>query len=174
MYSPQPPEGTPYPPQDPYQPQQPSIDTPYTSPSAYPSQNPYSQQNPYAPQLPPNPYAPQQPQVAYPPQGPYVQQYPQQVAQGNLGVRNRRAKSALFYGIISIVLGLLTLVTLVGFAGLITGSFAIIYGFMGLNMAGKLPNNAGRGQAITGLVLGIVALLLVILSFIIRSATPGS
>jgi hypothetical protein len=178
MYSPQPPEGSPYPqqgpyqPQNPYQPQQPSIDTPYTSPSAYPPQNPYPQQNPYDLPQTSNPYQSQ-------PQGPYASQQPaspyvQPVPQSNLRVSNRRAKNAMVYGIISVVLALFTLVNAYGFAGLITGSFAIIYGFMGLNLAGKLPNNSGRGQAITGLVLGIVALLLLIFSFIIRSANPGS
>ncbi len=77
-------------------------------------------------------------------------------------------------GIFSIVLGLLTLFTLVGFAGLITGTFAIVYGFMGLSLAKRLPNNAGRAQAIVGIVLGFLGWFLVILSFIIRSAATGS
>src|SRR5579863_2902038 len=168
MYSQQPPEGTTYPSQDPYQPQQQLGEMPYTSPSAYPPQEPYPQPNPYAPQQSANPYAPQQPQ------GPYPQQYPYMAPQITRGSSNRRARSALTYGIISIVLSLLTLFTLVGFAGVITGAFAIIYGFIGLNMAKQLPNNAGRGQAITGIVLGIVGLVLVILSFIIRSSVQGS
>ena len=88
--------------------------------------------------------------------------------------RNSRAQSAMLNGFISIVLSLLTLITLVGFAGLITGTFAIVYGFMGLKVAGHLPNNAGRGQAITGIVLGFAGWLLVIVSFIIRGSTIPS
>jgi len=73
-------------------------------------------------------------------------------------------------GIISLVLSLLTLFTLVGFAGLITGTFAIIYGFMGLKTARQLPNRLGYGQAVAGIILGFAGWFLVILSLVIRGA----
>ena len=79
----------------------------------------------------------------------------------------------MLYGILSIVLGVLTLVTLVGFAGIITGIFAVIYGFIALNASKALPNNTGRGKALAGIILGIVAIGLVIVSFIIRAGTDG-
>ena len=73
-------------------------------------------------------------------------------------------------GIISLGLSLLTLFTLIGFAGLITGTFAIIYGFTGLKVARQFPNRPGYGQAIAGIVLGFLGWFLVILSFILRGA----
>ena len=76
-------------------------------------------------------------------------------------------------GIISIILGFLTLVALIGYAGLVTGTFAIVYGFIGLNAAKRLPGNAGRGQAIAGIALGFGAWLLVIVSLIIRTTIKG-
>ena len=86
---------------------------------------------------------------------------------------NPRAKNALIYGFISLGLSILTVVTLAGFAGLITGTFAIVYGVMGLNTAKQLPNNAGRGQAMAAIGLGIAAWVLVIFSYIIRHGTTG-
>ena len=76
-------------------------------------------------------------------------------------------------GIISIILSCITLFALVGYAGLVTGTFAIIYGFIGLNVAKRIPGNPGRGKAITGIVLGFAAWLLVIVSFLIRLAIRG-
>jgi len=77
-------------------------------------------------------------------------------------------------GFFSLGLGLLTLFTLVGFAGIITGIFAIVRGVSGLRLANQLPNNAGRGQAITGIVLGCVGLFLVIVSLLIQAAIHTS
>jgi len=76
-------------------------------------------------------------------------------------------------GFISLALSLLTLITLAGFAGIFTGTLAIIYGCMGLNRAMQLPNRSGRGQAITGIVLGLAAWFMVIFSLIIRHAVHG-
>jgi hypothetical protein len=90
-----------------------------------------------------------------------------------MNARNPRAKRAMINGIISICLGVITLLSLVGAAGLITGTFAIIYGFIGLNRAKRLPNNVGRGQAIAGIVLGFVAWCLVILSLLLRNSIAG-
>jgi hypothetical protein len=86
-------------------------------------------------------------------------------------VKNMGAGRAMFYGILSIVLGLFTLFTLVGFAGVITGGFAVSYGFTALNASKTLPNNMGRGKALTGIILGFAAICLVILAFIVRAST---
>jgi hypothetical protein len=159
--SPQPSGAEPYPPQGPYG--TPSEGVPY----------PYGQQGPYTP--PPGagpysygqqgPYAPPQPEAgpySYGAQGPYMP-YAGKVS-------NTRANNAMIYGFISFVLGAITFATNIGYAGLITGTFAIIYGFVGLNRAKRLPNNAGRRQAITGIILGCVAWFIVILSLMARSA----
>jgi len=148
---------------DPYSPQQPSGANPYPQQSSYPPQYP-PQQGTYPPQY-QSPYPPQQPAANpyYPQQGPYP--YPPQYLPLQ---RNVRARSAMINGIISLILSLLTLFTLVGFAGLITGTFAIIYGFVGLRTARQLPTRLGYGQAITGIILGFTGWFLVILSLVIR------
>lgn len=153
--------------QDPYSAQQPSGAEAYSQPGSYPPPYPYPpQQQPaagsYYPQQDPYPYPPQQPGAGLY-QGPYPPQYP-------MMQRNVRARSAMINGLISLGLSLLTLFTLIGFAGLITGTFAIIYGFTGLKVAKQFPNRPGYGQAIAGIVLGFLGWLLVILSFILRGA----
>ena len=159
----------------PYPSQQPSGGTPYYQPEAYPPPQPNG--SPY----PQSPYPPQQPATNYfPPQQaggvPYYQQnpYPPQpvyrAPQFGIVASNPRAKRAMINGFISLVLSLITLFTLVGYAGVITGTFAIVYGFIGLNQSNKLPNNVGRTQAITGIALGFVAWFIVILSLIMRMA----
>jgi hypothetical protein len=50
----------------------------------------------------------------------------------------------------------------------------MIYGFTALKIAKRLPGNPGRGQAITGIVLGFVAWFLIIISLIIRFIPSGS
>jgi len=145
---------------DPYSSQQPSGADPYSQQSSYPP--PYTQHGAYPP---PYQYPPQQPAATpyYPQQSPYPPQYlPLQ--------RNVRARSAMINGIISLILSLLTLFTLVGFAGLITGTFAIVYGFIGLKTAKQLPNRLGYGQAVAGIILGFAGWFLVILSLAIRGA----
>jgi hypothetical protein len=170
----------PYPPQGPY----PSTgDAPYPYSPAQPGTNPYSYSQPGAYPYPPaqpgtNPYSqpgayPYPPQGAYPPgAAPYAPQG-SYIPQGQK-IRNRRANRAMIYGFISIFLGLFTLLQEVGAAGIITGAFAIFYGFTALKVAKQLPGNAGRGQAITGIVLGFIACFLVIVSLIIRSTMSGS
>ncbi len=149
-------------------------------------QDPYSSQQPYQPQQQPGvaPYPPQQqPGVApYPPQYPYqpgAMPYPQpgitsySAPKLKVSEVNRRAHRAMINGIISIGFSIITLFTLLGYAGIITGTFAIIYGFMGLKNARALPNNAGQGRAIAGIVMGCVALFLVIVSFFLRNVIRG-
>jgi hypothetical protein len=81
---------------------------------------------------------------------------------------NPFARWAMINGIISIVLATIVLLSNVGFAGIITGSYAIIRGIRGLNYAKQFDGQPGRGQAITGIVLGVCAILMVILSFVLR------
>ncbi len=168
MYSPQEPDPS-QPKVESYPPPPPGANSyPYPPSGAYPYPPP--QQPGMAPSYPYPPpsysYPPQQPGMApypYPPQGPYVPQ--------GQKVQNRRARTAMIDGIISIALSMITLFTQAGIAGVITGTFAIFYGFTALKIAKQLPGNAGRTQAITGIVLGFVAWFLIIVSLIIRSTT---
>ncbi len=150
----------------------------YGAQAGYPQQPPPPQGQPgypppgYPPQYPPQAGYPYQPQPGqpYPPQ----MQYPQ-APYGP--VNNPRANSALIYGVISVVLGGITVVTQVGFAGVITGSFALFYGIGSLNFANKYPHKPGRGQAIAAIVLGSIGLLLVLIGIGLqfsRSANGGS
>ncbi len=167
-----------YNPQDPYQPPNTTPQNPYQQP---PSQSPYQQQQP--PYYSPNAYPPQQPagaaaypppgatypppgSIPYPPQGGYPSPYPYMAGP----MSNPRATRAMIYGIISLVLSLLTLTTMIGFSGLITGAFAVIYGFIGLSRAKQLPNNLGRGKAITGIILGFIALIFVVIAIVVQTS----
>ena len=153
-YPPQPQGAYPYPP-----PQQPGMEA-YPPPSgAYPYPPPPQGAYPYPPPPGVAPYP-------YPPQNPYMPQ--------GQKIKNKRATNAMIYGFISIALGLITLLQEAGAAGIITGTFAIIYGFTALKIAKRFPGNPGRGQAITGIVFRFVAWFLVIVSLIIRSAASGS
>ena len=89
-------------------------------------------------------------------------------------VGNPRANSALVYGIISVVLGTITLVSQLGFAGIITGSFAVFYGITSLNVANKYPTKPGRGQAIAGIVLGSIAILFALISIVLQVSRTAS
>ena len=81
-------------------------------------------------------------------------------------MKNNRATYALVYGILSLVLALLTLASGVGFAGLITGTFAIVYGVQSRNAAKRFPGIGGEGKALAGIILGAVALGLLVLSLL--------
>ena len=163
MYSSQEPDSSkprtePYPPQGTYPPPE---DAPYPYPPSQPGANSY-------------PYPPP-PQGTYPPPGAGPYSYPPQgsyISQGQK-IKNGRANRALIYGLISIFLALITLAQKVGAAGVITGTFAIIYGFTSLKVAKQLPGNGGRTQAIIAIVLGFVAWFIVIVSLIIRSTGNG-
>jgi len=159
-----------YSPQDPYSQSQTAGTPPYPSQDIYAQQQQLANASPYPPQYPPQPGAPPYP-PAYPPQQPAIAPYPSPYANmmSATNMSNPQARRAMINGIISVVLSLITLFALVGAAGLITGTFAIVFGFMGLNTAKQFPNNAGRGQAITGIVLGFVAWFLIIISFILRT-----
>ncbi len=75
---------------------------------------------------------------------------------------NQDAKRAIINGVISIIVSTFTLLTIAGFAGLIIGTFAIIYGIMGLRLALFLPNKVGWRQAVVGIALGLIAWCIVI------------
>lgn len=151
----------------------PSDATPYYQPNYYtPQQQPGAvpsyPQGPYPPQQQPGamPYPPQQ--GMYPPAMPYGAPY------ANMMQRNPRATRAMTYGIIAIVFSVITFAAAVGGAvglgGIITGTFAVIYGFQGLNWAKRLPNNDGRGKSLTGVILGFIALGIVVIALLVDVA----
>ncbi len=160
-----------YPPQDAYPPQQSFGEMPYAPQPAFPPQQSFGEM-PYAPQpafplqqsFGEMPYALQ---PAFPPQGPFMVPQPYEPP------HNLRAKRAIINGLVSLILGLFTFATPAGFAGLITGTLAIVHGFLGLRAAKQLPGNMGRKQAIIGMALGGVAWFIVILALIIRAATAS-
>ena len=155
----------PYVPQNVYaQQQQLAQGNPSAQPGAYlPPQQSYPQPGAYYPP-PQQPYA--QPGVYMPPQQFY--------AQPGQKIKNPWASRALYSGVISLVLGLITFFSLVGFAGVITGTFAIVRGVTALNQSKNLPGNAGRGQAIAAIIMGVLAWVLVLLSFALRGVNGPS
>lgn len=72
----------------------------------------------------------------------------------------------------SMVLGIITIlifwIPVVGFLGLVTALLAIVLGAIANSQANKKPEEfGGKGMAITGLVLGIVAIALMLLFWLI-------
>jgi hypothetical protein len=61
-------------------------------------------------------------------------------------------------GIVGFVVGWIPLLGI--FFGIVLGILAIVFGSIGISRAGKLPGATGRGMAITGLVLGILIVIL--------------
>lgn len=111
-------------------------------------------------------YPPQPGQPPYPGQVPYPGQPPYPMLQPVRQAPNPLATNALVLACISIVLALITFASQVGFAGIITGTFAIYRGFMALNVANRLPGGTGKPQAIIAISLGVVSDLLVIITLI--------
>jgi hypothetical protein len=184
-YSPQPPPDGPLPGAQPHYPAYP--------PPAVPG---YGQQQAYPPpqtgqSYPPPGYPPQgqlYPPPGYPPtngQSGYLPHYPGYAPQGQypqppypnypqvqpqpVRVTNQRANLALIDGCLSIVFSLITFYNQYGIAGVFTGTFAIIYGVMGLNIAQRLPNKAGQVQAIIAIILGTISDALVVITLVIQS-----
>jgi hypothetical protein len=89
--------------------------------------------------------------------------------QSKLAPSNQQAKRAIINGVISLVVSTFTFFTIAGFAGLVIGTFAIIYGIMGVRLAWRLPNKAGWGQALIGIALGLLAWCIVIAASIFRA-----
>ncbi len=85
-----------------------------------------------------------------------------------LAPSNQQAKRAIINGVIAFFVSLLALETVAGFAGLVIGAFAMLYGFLGLRRASRL-NKAGRGQAVIGIALGLLACSIVLAAIILRA-----
>jgi hypothetical protein len=120
----------------------------------------------------PSPYRPdqaQQPgnqdqQAGYQGQQPgYQGQYAQPVqpypyAAPGAPVSNGLATTGGILGIVGFVAGWIPLFGIL--FGIVLGILAIVFGSIGLSRSGKLPGAMGRGMAITGLVLGILIVIL--------------
>jgi hypothetical protein len=163
--------GQPYPPQPPvypgYPPPQPQ----------YPGYLPQPPVQTYAPPVPgygqqqlvPPTYPGYPPQPGQPPYGmPYYGQAP--MMQPIVKESNPRATPALVWGIIGLALSILTFVGVFAFAGAITGGYAIYYSVNALNYANRLPGKTGQAQGIIGLIFGILAILIVIGTLLLRAA----
>jgi hypothetical protein len=158
-----------YPPsnQDPYgQPQQPAPGAPYQDPYAPPQE--YSVQPPTSGQ-PYDPYS-QQPQSApptsYPPAPGYQQGYPpapgyQQpvVYPGGPGYGAPAPTGTNTQALVSMILGIASIVLCCYGIGLVLGGVALVLGFLGLQKV-KNENAGNRGMAIAGLITGGIGALL--------------
>jgi len=127
-------------------------------------QDPYGQAGVYPP--PPPTYGQA---GAYPPLPQPAYGGPSSVRPG-LHVGNPLASRALYMGVVSLILSVITVSSLAGFAGLITGTAAIYRGVRALNQSKRLPGDAGRGRAVVAITLGVLAWVLVLVSFALRSA----
>ena len=99
------------------------------------------------------------PQQGYPPQGPpygYYQQ-PQQYAGAQPG--NGLGIAGGVCGIVAVVL---CWIPFIDYISIILGALAIIFGALGIRHA-NAHGGGGKGMAITGVVTGIVALVITIL-----------
>ena len=87
-------------------------------------------------------------------------QYAQQQYGGAPPQGNGLAVAALVLGILGVILAFIPLLGVV--AGVLFGLPAVICGGLGLSKA-KQPGRGGKGMAIAGLVLGVIAIILGIL-----------
>jgi hypothetical protein len=148
-------------------PEQPAVPQWGTPQSDLPGQAPeYPAQSGYSPAGYPPPGS-GYPPPGYPPPGAYG--YPQQPyaapQQGNgLGI------AAGVCGIIAVVL---CWIPFVDYLSIILGALAIIFGFLGLRHA-NTHGGTGKGMAITGIVCGIVAVVISILFLAIIYASVSS
>src|SRR5712692_4596607 len=109
----------------------------------------------------PSPYRPAQSQ-----QPGYQGQYAQPVQPGQpypyaapgAPVSNGLATTGGILGIVGFVAGWIPLFGIL--FGIVLGILAIVFGSIRLSRSGKLPGAMGRGMAITGLVLGILIVIL--------------
>jgi hypothetical protein len=67
--------------------------------------------------------------------------------------KNGPALAAYYIGVLCLLL------CFVPGLSLLSGTAAVIFGFMGMSRAGKNPEAHGRGHAITGIILGFVQIL---------------
>lgn len=79
---------------------------------------------------------------------------------------NGMAVAALVLGLVAIVVGIWSPIPLIGFItaffAFIPALLAVIFGVVGLRRAAQLAR-LGRGQALTGLILGAVTLAIIVL-----------
>jgi 1,4-dihydroxy-2-naphthoate octaprenyltransferase len=83
---------------------------------------------------------------------------------------NPTAKRAMIYGFIALALSLVTLISLIGMVGIAIGTVAMLDGCIGLTYAEQPSKRRKRGQAISGIALGIAAWFVVIFLLILRQA----
>jgi hypothetical protein len=102
---------------------------------------------------------PQEQQPPPPPPG-FPQQQPYQYVQ--VRPSNGFAVAAMVLGIVGAVFGLIPLTAPVAF---ICGLLGVIFGLIGISRARKV--GVGMGMGVAGLVLGIVAVVLSIVGFVI-------
>ena len=109
----------------------------------------------------PSPYRPAQSQQPGN-QGQYAQPVqpgqPYPYAAAGAPVSNGLATTGGILGIVGFVAGWIPLFGIL--FGIVLGILAIVFGSIGLSRSGKLPGAMGRGMAITGLVLGILIVIL--------------
>lgn len=78
---------------------------------------------------------------------------------------NGAAVTALVLGIIALVIGIWSPIPIVGivpaFIAFLPSVLAAVFGHVGLNQAAK--NGVGRGQAMTGMILGYATLAIIVL-----------
>ncbi len=104
----------------------------------------------------------QQPTWQHPPPPPpgFPQQQPYPYAPPRPG--NGFAVAAMVLGIVGAAFGLIPLLALIALA---CGVLGLIFGFIGIGRAKTV--GSGKGMAVAGLVLGIVAVVLSIVGFVI-------
>jgi hypothetical protein len=92
----------------------------------------------------------------YPGQYPPVGQ-PSGYAPAPTATSNSMATTGGILGIVGFVVGWIPFIGIL--FGIVIGILAIVFSSIGLSRAGRLPENAGRAMAITGLVLGILIVI---------------
>ena len=99
--------------------------------------------------------------MTYPPQYPQ----PPYVVQMQRPPSNGQAIGSMVLGIIAIAVGIWSFVPLLGIVAALLGFapavIAVILGHVGMNTSNRLQG-VGRSQAITGLVLGYITLLVIV------------
>lgn len=89
--------------------------------------------------------------MAYPPAPPPAQPVPPQKTGNGFGI------AALVLGIIGLLAGLIPVIGI--FIGIPLGILALIFGIVAAVSSKNRVNNAGKGTGITGIILGILAIV---------------
>src|SRR5947209_1955294 len=119
------------------------------------------------------PQQPQYPQHQYPQQSQYPQQpYPQQYQQPypQYGVVQQSNGAAVAGGVLGIIALVLAFIPFIDFIAIVMGVLALVFGIVGNNRARQLGGN-GRGMALTGIICGIIAVVLSALFLILVYGT---